>query len=62
MWRWRGADAVFGADFGEATNPLFHKGVYFVIYEITLDTFGLLMIGGALWFARRRMRATFRPP
>ena len=41
----------------EATNPLFHKGVYFVIYEITLDTFGLLMIGGAVWFARRRMRA-----
>ena len=41
----------------EATDPLFHKGVYFVIYEITLDTFGLLMIGGALWFARRRMRA-----
>jgi len=41
----------------EATEPLFHKGVYFVIYEITLDTFGLLMIGGAVWFARRRMRA-----
>ena len=41
----------------EATDPLFHKGVYFVIYEITLDTFGLLMIGGAVWFARRRMRA-----
>ena len=41
----------------EATEPLFHKGVYFVIYEITLDTFGLLMIGGAVWFACRRMRA-----
>ncbi len=40
----------------EAANPLFHKGVYFVVYEITLDTFGLLMIGGAVWFARRRMR------
>ncbi len=40
----------------EATKPLFHKGTYFVIYEITLDTFGLLMIGGALWFARQRMR------
>jgi len=39
----------------KATEPLFHKGVYFVIYEITLDTFGLLMIGGAVWFARRRM-------
>jgi Fe-S oxidoreductase/nitrate reductase gamma subunit len=40
----------------KATEPLFHKGVYFVIYEITLDTFGLLMIGGAVWFALRRMR------
>jgi len=39
----------------KATEPIFHKGVYFVIYEITLDTFGLLMIGGAVWFARRRM-------
>jgi len=37
------------------TEPLFHKGVYYVIYEITLDTFGLLMIAGAVWFARRRM-------
>ena len=40
----------------EANEPLFHKGVYFIIYEITLDTFGLLMIGGAMWFAFRRMR------
>ena len=40
----------------KATEPLFHKGVYFVIYEITLDTSGLLMIGGAVWFALRRMR------
>ena len=40
----------------EISKPLFHKGTYFVIYEITLDTFGLLMIGGAVWFARRRMR------
>jgi len=44
--------ALFGR---KATEPLFHKGVYYVIYEITLDTFGLLMIGGAVWFARRRM-------
>ena len=44
--------ALFGR---EATEPLFHKGVYYVVYEITLDTFGLLMIAGAIWFARRRM-------
>ena len=41
----------------EAVSPLFHKGLYYVIYEITMEIFGLLLVGGAAWFVGRRFRA-----
>lgn len=37
----------------------FHKGTYYVIYEFTLDVFGLLFLAGCLLFFWRRTR---RPP
>jgi Fe-S oxidoreductase len=37
----------------------FHKGTYYVIYEFTLDVFGLLFLGGCVFFLWRR---THRPP
>ncbi len=32
----------------------FHKGTYYVIYEFTLDVFGLLFLAGCLYFLWRR--------
>ncbi len=37
----------------------FHKGTYYVIYEFTLDVFGLLLLAGCVVFLWRRTR---RPP
>lgn len=37
----------------------FHKGTYYVIYEFTLDVFGLLFLAGCVFFLWRRTR---RPP
>jgi Fe-S oxidoreductase/nitrate reductase gamma subunit len=37
----------------------FHQGTYYVIYEFTLDVFGLLFLAGCLFFLWRRAR---RPP
>jgi Fe-S oxidoreductase/nitrate reductase gamma subunit len=37
-------------------NPVFHKGVYFGIYEITMDAFGLALIAGCVMFLVRRLR------
>lgn len=35
----------------------FHHGLYYIIYELTLDTFGLLfLVGTTLFFARRLMK------
>ncbi len=34
----------------------FHQGWYYVVYEVTLDIFGLLFIAGICLFACRRMR------
>jgi Fe-S oxidoreductase len=34
----------------------FHKGTYYVIYEFTLDVFGLLFLAGCLFFLWRRTR------
>jgi len=34
----------------------FHKGIYYVIYEFTLDVFGLLFLIGCVLFLWRRMR------
>jgi Fe-S oxidoreductase/nitrate reductase gamma subunit len=38
------------------TNPVFHKGVYYAIYEVVLDLFGLAMLLGCVLFIRRRWR------
>lgn len=37
-------------------KPLFHKGAYFVVYEIVMDTFGIALIVGTIWFIVRRWR------
>jgi Fe-S oxidoreductase/nitrate reductase gamma subunit len=37
----------------------FHKGTYYVVYEFTLDIFGLLFLAGCIYFLWRRTR---RPP
>jgi Fe-S oxidoreductase len=37
----------------------FHKGTYYIIYEFTLDLFGLLFLAGCIYFLWRRTR---RPP
>lgn len=43
--------------FGQgAKHPIFHKGLYFAIFEIVMDTFGIALILGALWFFLRRKR------
>jgi Fe-S oxidoreductase/nitrate reductase gamma subunit len=34
----------------------FHKGTYYVIYEFTLDIFGLLFLAGCIYFLWRRTR------
>ena len=42
---------------GRAPNePLFHKGLYFAVYELVLDTAGLAMLAGCAWFIRRRLQ------
>ena len=47
-----------GALLGYGTgNPLFHKGLYFVVYEFVLDTAGLALLAGCFWFAVRRLRS-----
>jgi len=38
-------------------DPIFHKGLYFVIYEFVLDTAGLALLVGCLWFLKRRMKS-----
>ncbi len=40
-----------------AEDPIFHKGLYFVIYEFVLDTAGLALLAGCLWFLKRRMKS-----
>ncbi len=40
----------------EATDPVFHKGVYFGVYELVLDVFGIAMIAGCVMFLARRWR------
>ncbi|MBN1854692.1 MAG: 4Fe-4S dicluster domain-containing protein [Pirellulales bacterium] len=41
-----------------AGDPLFHKGLYFAIFECVLDLAGLALIAGIVWFAIRRARGT----
>jgi Fe-S oxidoreductase/nitrate reductase gamma subunit len=38
-------------------DPIFHKGLYFVIYEFVLDTAGLALLAGCLWFLKRRFQS-----
>jgi Fe-S oxidoreductase/nitrate reductase gamma subunit len=40
----------------EADNPVFHKGAYFGIYELVMDTFGVALIAGCIMFLVRRWR------
>ena len=38
------------------SNPVFHKGLYFAIYEVTLDLFGVALLAGCIMFMWRRWR------
>jgi Fe-S oxidoreductase/nitrate reductase gamma subunit len=40
----------------EADNPVFHKGVYFGVYELVMDMFGVALIAGCTMFLVRRWR------
>ena len=40
----------------EPNNPLFHKGIYYALYEVTLDFFGIAMIAGTVIFMVRRVQ------
>ncbi|MFB3105289.1 MAG: 4Fe-4S dicluster domain-containing protein, partial [Pseudomonadales bacterium] len=37
-------------------DPVFHKGWYFAIFEVTLEFAGILLVGGTCWFMARRLR------
>jgi Fe-S oxidoreductase/nitrate reductase gamma subunit len=51
-----GLAAVLGR---EPDDPVFHKGIYYAIYELTTDAFGLALLAGCAVLAWRRWR---RPP
>ncbi len=40
----------------EPNNPLFHKGLYFGVYEVVMDAFGIALITGCVMFLIRRAR------
>ena len=42
--------------FGGGDGNLFHKGLYFVVYEIVLEVGGLLFVVGCGWFLLRMLR------
>ncbi|MGQ0636828.1 MAG: heterodisulfide reductase-related iron-sulfur binding cluster [Planctomycetaceae bacterium] len=44
---------VLGRD---ARHPVFHRGAYFAIYEVVLDTAGLSFLAGCILFALRRAK------
>ena len=37
-------------------NPVFHKGIYFGVYELVMDTFGVAFLAGCFMFLVRRVR------
>lgn len=37
-------------------DPVFHKGVYFGVYELVMDTFGVAFLAGCFMFLARRVR------
>ena len=39
-----------------ATDPIFHKGLYYAIFEVTLDAAGIALMAACVWFAIRRWR------
>ncbi|REJ70352.1 MAG: 4Fe-4S dicluster domain-containing protein [Planctomycetota bacterium] len=39
-----------------ASDPIFHKGLYYAIYEVTLDAFGIFFLVGCTMFLVRRVR------
>ena len=47
--------AALGRD---GTSPLFHKGLYFAVYEAVLDTAGIAVLIGCTWFIHRRLRGS----
>lgn len=48
---------VFADLMGRAPgNPVFHKGIYFGVYEVVMDIFGIALIAGCLMFLVRRWR------
>jgi hypothetical protein len=44
---------IFG---GNSNEPLFHKGIYYALFELTLDIGGLLLLGGCFYFVLRRKK------
>jgi ferredoxin/nitrate reductase gamma subunit len=40
----------------EPNDPVFHKGVYFGIYELTMDAFGVAFLAGCVMLLVRRLR------
>ena len=39
-----------------STDPIFHKGVYYAVFEVTLELAGIALLVGAGWFFARRVR------
>ena len=39
-----------------ATNPVFHKGLYFAVYEFVMDMAGLALLAGCAFYAYRRWK------
>jgi Fe-S oxidoreductase/nitrate reductase gamma subunit len=39
-----------------AGDPVFHKGIYFGVYELVMDTFGVALLTGCIMFLVRRLR------
>lgn len=42
----------------EASDPVFHKGLYYAVFELSLDVGGLALLAGCGYFIWRRFRAT----
>lgn len=40
----------------EGTNPVFHKGLYYALFELTLDIGGLALLAGCGYFVWRRFK------
>ena len=52
-----GVEHVLAIILGRQSNePVFHKGSYFAVYEVVLDTAGLAMLIGCAMFAFRRLK------